>query len=488
MATILDTYSNKAQWAVEHVDIEQAAGIEYAEWEGFQLDYLNNPSRFAIDVKARQIAWSFTAALDAFADSQTIPGAKPPYTFISVNLEEAREKIRYVRNIWEAAAPHARPRIIQDSKTSIEFSDGARFISHPCRPPRGKALGRYYLDEMAHYPFGLDGEIYTAAIPGITKGGYVRIGSSPLGASGLFWEIYTQTIKKWPGYVRRAIPWWTIRTLCKDVQTARQVADEMDTKERVYAFGTETLIEIFENMFLEGFQQEFECAWIDELTAWITWEIIKKNQQRDLVWWHARSVDEALQMIADIKKATVDTRIEEVLTGGVDVGRKRNLTEFIATGHGTTNQKPLRFMISLDNVEFDDQESCFEQVITQLPFTQVLIDKNGLGMQLAENLETKTGGVAQGFDFTNPNKELLAVNLRVVAESGNMPIPLNRDLAYQIHSVKKKISKSKHAVFDTEKNEKHHADKFWALALALHASRAGTPVEVDKSPIADYRR
>jgi hypothetical protein len=30
-----------------------------------------------------------------------------------------------------------------------------------------------------------------------------------------------------------------------------------------------------------------------------------------------------------------------------------------------------------------------------------------------------------------------------------------------------------YARFDTEKNERHHADKFWALALAVHAGGLG---------------
>ena len=50
------------------------------------------------------------------------------------------------------------------------------------------------------------------------------------------------------------------------------------------------------------------------------------------------------------------------------------------------------------------------------------------------------------------------------------PIPTDRDLAYQIHSIKKLITPSKNVVFDTDRNEKHHADKFWALALAHSAA------------------
>lgn len=460
----------KAHFAVEFLDLPKAAQIDGATWETFQIQFLNNSKRFGIDVKARQIAWSFTAALDAVVDGILNPGT--PHVFVSINLDEAKEKIRYGRAIVEALDAPVRPRMVRDSLTEIEFANGSRLISHPCRPPRGKPRARIYLDEKAHYKEGLDREIYRAALPATAKGdGYVRIGSSPLGATGLFWEIATETLRAYPGYVRRVIPWWEIRAFCRDVPLARQIAPELTTEERVRAFGTPVLVEIFENMFLEDFQQEYECAWVDEAISWIPWEIIKRNQDPDLLWWHARGVDEALAMIPRIERAIDQGKIESALAGGIDVGRKRNLTEMIAVGKTTTDQLPVRLMISLDRVEYDDQQRCFVEVIQRLPFTKVLIDQNGIGAQLAENLGRITGRRAEGVDFTNPNKELWAIESRIQTERGNTPLPMDRDLAYQIHSIKRRVTAAKNVVFDTERNEKHHADKFWAWTLALWASR-----------------
>lgn len=473
----------KAHFAVEFLDLPLATQVEGAKWEPFQIQFLNNDTRFGIDVKARQIAWSFTAAVDAVADSIVNPGW--PHIFVSINLDEAKEKIRYAKNIVAALDEPVRPRLIQESITSLEFDNGSRLISHPCRPVRGKAGSRVYLDEKAHYAEGRDREIYTAALPATTKGdGYLRIGSSPLGASGLFWEIASQELRRYPGYDdnRRAIPWWHIQAFCKDVKAARLVAPEMLTEERVYALGTQAIIEIFENMFLEDFQQEYECAWVDESSAWINWDIIKKNQAaHDGVWFSASGVDEALALIPQIQKAIKAQRIESVLTGGIDVGRQRHLTEFIALGQGPGHHLPVRIRVSLSQVKFDDQQRVFAAYLTQLPFTQVLIDKNGLGMHLAENLERT--GRALGVDFTNASKELWAVGARIEAERGMVPLPTDRALAYQIHSIKKMITSAKMNKFDTERNEKHHADQFWAWALGIHAAigQAQTRVVHDDS-------
>jgi phage FluMu gp28-like protein len=454
---------------LEFVDLEAASGIPGAKWEPFQVRYLNNETRWAIDVKSRQIAWSFTAALDAVIDGILTPDTA--HIFVSINQDEAREKVRYARAIIEAIDPPVRPRLVRDSQAELEFANGSRLISHPCRPPRGKPRARIYLDEMAHYPEGMDREIYRAALPATVKGdGYIRIGSSPLGARGLFWEIVTESLRRYPGYDghRRYIPWWQVRALCKDVKAAASVAPAMPTAERVYQLGTPALVDIFENMFLEDFQQEYECAWVDEATAWISWELIQANQSPGHLWWHAKSTSEALALVPQILEAIKARRCEAALAGGIDVGRQRDLTEFMVVGKGTTAQLPLRLSVSLDRVPFDQQQACFEALIRQLPFTQVLVDQNGLGMQLAEAL-AKTGK-AKGVDFTNASKEVWAVEARIQFERGNAPIPLDRDLAYQIHSIKKTVTAAKNNVFDTEGNEKHHADKFWALALAYSAA------------------
>lgn len=471
---MIEPKTPKALYALSFIDLPEAAQVVGVEWEDFQIEYLNTDSRFASDLKSRQIAWSFSCAVDAIVDSIIRPGR--PHIFVSINLNEAVEKIRYARAIYNALPDGSpgKPRIIRDTLTALEFDNGSRLISHPCRDVRGIAQAVIYLDEIAHYPHGLDRLIYTSAVPAITKGdGYLRMGSSPLGAKGIFWEIITQTFKEWKGFKRNIIQWWRVNSFCNNTDLAEIEAPSMPTEERVYKFGSLVLIDIFENMFLEDFQQEYECTFVDETTSWITWEMIKRNQDPDLVYFHAKSVDEAINMIPDIRDAIRKNKIEANLVGGVDIGRTRDLTEFIAVGKTATKQTPVRIMISLDKVKFDDQRDCLIQVINSLPFSNVFVDDNGIGMQLGEELSDHTGK-SEGQNFSNANKEIWAVELRLQFERKNIPIPLERDLAYQIHSIKKSISGSKKNVFDNDRNtDKHHADKFWALALANYACSSG---------------
>lgn len=477
-------YTSKAAYAAMHVNLEQATQTERAQWEPFQIDLLNNSSPFEIINKSRQIGCSWAFALDAVCDGVANPGT--PHLFVSINLEEALEKIRYARLIVESIWPESkRPVLVRDAAFGLEFANGSRLISHPCRPPRGKARARIYLDEMAHYQQNLTQPIYRGALPATVRGdGYVRIGSSPLGASGLFWEIFSQTLRKWPGYDGRRsfVPWWHSSALCCDVETAIKVAPHMTTEERVRAFGTPAIIVQFENNFLEDFQQEFECAWVDESVAWISWEMLAAIQRNDLVCWHSKSVDEALVHLQEVSQAIRRGQIEGVLCGGIDVGRVRDLTEFIVIGKGPGRALPLRWMISLEKCEFRHQQALFLHLLNSLPFTLVLVDQNGIGMHLAETLERT--GRAVGVDFTAPTKELLAVEARIQTEARTVAIPAIRDLIYQIHSIRK-VPGVVVNHFDVEASAKHHADKFWAWALGVFAANAALRLGQETSMVID---
>ncbi len=462
--------SPELDFLLTYLDLPAATDEPGATWEPFQLEHLNNSSIFSIVNKSRRVGYSWLIAARGIA--RGILTKRHTSTYVSINQEEAAEKIRYAKHVLEALDREVRPRLLIDNALELELSNGSRLISHPCRPVRGKG-GDVYLDEFAHYP--KDREIYTSAVPVVTKSGQLSIGSTPLGADGVFWEIDEQKIKPYPGYVRNAVPWWMVTALCRDLAGAATLASFMLTEERVRTFGSQRLIEIFENMPLENFQQEYECAWIDESISWITWDEIKRNQidaqEERLVYWQANSVDSALAIVEQVTQAVKDGKVEPVLFGGMDIGRRRNLSELILIGKGLTAQCPYRLGISLANVEFDDQIAVVSKVMDVLPVAQLLIDQNGLGMQLAENIHRRYSLRAQGVNFTNESKALWAGEIKVQFQRGRVPIPLDRGIAYQIHSIKKKITAAKNAIFDTESSEKHHADKFWALALALWAAR-----------------
>lgn len=460
--------TDRAQLLTEHLNLAGATGVEDARWERFQVAHLNDDSTFRLENKSRQIAWSWIIAAEAVAEA-ILDGRSS--IFVSISLDEAKEKIRYARAVFENLEGIQLPKIKTDNQLEIEFDNSARLISHSSRPPRGKARMNVYLDEFAHVQH--DREIYTAALPVISKGGRLRMGSSPMGASGVFWEIDTQSMRAYPGYTRRRTPWWEVEAFCLNVKEARHMAPPMLSSERVELFGNDRIKAIFANMPLEDFQQEYEAEYVDETTAWITWEEIKQNQDAELLCAIGAGRGDLSRIntaIEQLKRWLQEKKVETVFSGGMDIGRTRNTSELYLVGESTTKTYPLRLALTMDNTEFDDQLAVVFNVMANLPVKKLLIDQTGIGRNLAENATKKFGQKIEGVDFTNATKAFWAGNSKMVMQQQKAPIPVDRELAYQIHSIKKNITPSKNVVFDTDRNEKHHADKFWALALAHSAA------------------
>lgn len=474
--------SERAHFLVDNLDLPAASGVEDARWEYFQLAHLSSDSTFRIENKSRQIAWSFLIAAEAVANA-LLYGISS--IFQSINLDEAKEKIVYANRVYENLRLSGLSKLVRNNQLGMQFGNGARLISSPGTPQRGKARFWVYLDEWAHQKH--DRANYTAAMPIISKGGVIRGGSSPMGASGMFWEIDSQSMRPYPGYRRKKTPWWEIYSFCLNVPAARKLAPAMPTAHRVELFGNDRVKAIFANMPLEDFQQEYECVYVDETTAWITWEEIKRAQDPDLLHFSAQAVGqlqpELNEAIEALAKAIDAGTVERVFAGGVDIGRTRNTTEIYLVGISTTGSFPLRLMLSLDNIEFDDQLGVLLTVLEKLPVVKVKIDQNGIGRNLAENAAAKHPIKLEPVNFTNETKRLWATDAKMLIQQGKTPLPVDRDLAYQIHSIKKMVTGNNNLVFDTDRNEKHHADRFWAWALALAAASEPIATAMRQGPV-----
>lgn len=463
--------TERCAFLVENLDLPAATGYDGARWEGFQLAHLQDDSMFRCEVKSRQIAWSWLSAAEAVADAIL---ERAGSVFVSINLDEAKEKIRYAHAVLDALPSGLRPRLLTDNRTELEFENGARLLSLPATAPRGKAQMNVYLDEFAHVRD--DAIIYTAALPMITKGRRrLRMASSPMGASGRFWEVATEALRPYAGYNRKRTPWWEVHAFCLNLADAVRLAPTMETAQRVELFGNERIKAIFANLPIEDFQQEYECDFVDETTAWITWEEIRAVQS-DSLWCAMGASREsdlsgAMAAIDEVAQAVQSGHIEAHLAGGVDVGRTRNTTEIFLVGLSTVDSYPLRLAVTLDNMPFRQQQDVIDYALSTLPILGIYIDRNGIGRNLAESLEAGWPGRAAGMDFTNLSKQAWATDAKALIQQGRTPLPEDRDLAYQIHSIKRIVTASRNLVFDTARNEKHHADKFWAWALALAAAK-----------------
>jgi len=102
--------------------------------------------------------------------------------------------------------------------------------------------------------------------------------------------------------------------------------------------------------------------------------------------------------------------------------------------------------------------------------TRACVDATGLGMQLAEDLQTKWGAKVEPVEFQLANKESMATNIRRQFEERLVRIPPAAFIRRSINAVKRFTSPTGHFRFDADRTEQGHADEFWALALALAAA------------------
>lgn len=465
--------SNRASLLFECLDLREASGVPDARWEHFQIAHLNDDNTMRIENKSRQIAWSFTVAAEAVA-SAFLDGRDS--IFVSINQDEAQEKLRYARYVYEALHWNGKPKIIKDSSQRIEFSNGTRLTSVPSKAPRGRSRANVYLDEFAHAHD--TEEIYKGTLPILSKGGRLRVGSSPFGAIGKFWELYAQSMQPYPGFTRKATPWWEAFAFCTNVKQAIRQAHHLTSYQMVDFFGNDRIKTIFENMVLADFEQEYCCIFVDDTVSWITYEEIIAAQEMNLHWHKAlcRGVDttEALLAIYKLERDIARSKVETEFVAGMDIGRTHDLSVITLLGLDRDRSLfPMRLAINMQSMGFDEQYMILAEIMNRLPVSRIYIDKGGLGMNLAENAAKAWPMRAFGANFGNAEKITWATDAKKFIQQRMTPIPIDKDLSYQIHSIKRIIS-GDILRFDAERNSRGHADWFWAWALALACAKAIT--------------
>jgi phage FluMu gp28-like protein len=100
------------------------------------------------------------------------------------------------------------------------------------------------------------------------------------------------------------------------------------------------------------------------------------------------------------------------------------------------------------------------------------IDQSGLGMQLAEDLKRGYGSQVEPVTMTAPVKESLASLILATFQRGDLTIPNHRPLIDDLHSVERTVTLAGNVRYAAPREAGSHADRWTALALALHAAGA----------------
>jgi phage FluMu gp28-like protein len=157
---------------------------------------------------------------------------------------------------------------------------------------------------------------------------------------------------------------------------------------------------------------------------------------------------------------------------GIDVGRKHDLTVmWVVRRLGDvlwTDQIRV-----LEKTLFREQLEVAAALIRDNRIARCCIDSTGIGAMLAEELQLRFGAyTVEQVQFTAPVKLDLGMPLLQAFQDRTVRIPAAPEIREDLHKIRKTVTSSGNVRLEAESDDAGHADRFWALALALHAGKA----------------
>lgn len=402
----------------------------------YQTEFLLSEERYRIILKARQIGFSYVVGLAVLLGAM----AGRPQVVVSASERQAQIILNYVRH--HAARLDVLLEVDKSDKLTIMGTDIVA-VSTNFRTAQGWP-GDVWFDEFAWARN--QKMLFGAIVPSITAiGGRVTIFSTPFLPGSLFWEIATN-------HKNRHAHWWRRTITIRDA-----IAQGMPLPG-----GLDDLRMLFDS---ESWAMFYECQWAENGSALLSWELL-----------HSLTTE------------TIVAQKFGRLRGGVDVGRINDRTAIALIGQETAGKKWAdRFALVHHELHkglpFEAQKARIHEVDGRFDVERWQVDKTGLGMQLAEELQTASPERFEGVWFSAGRKSKLALNVLKLAEERRLMLPNDPDVLAQMHSIQK-LTSGQSIKYDAERNDEGHGDLFWAVALAAdgrahrHESGGGVSVEV----------
>jgi len=428
----------------------------------YQRRWIDDTARLKLMEKSRQIGISWSSAYACVERTAPLEARHDQWVSSRDDIQARLflEDCTKFARLLDAGAEDLGLQVIDpERKISayvLRFANGQRIHSMSSNPDAqaGKRGGRV-LDEFALHPDPR--KLYSIAYPGITWGGQLEIVSTHRGSANFFNELVQEINHKGnpkqfslhrvtlQDALDQGFLWRLQASLPPD--SPIQEMDEAAYFEFIRSGCADE----------EQFLQEYMCVPADDEGAFLTYDQIARCEYGFAEGW---------EMTAD---GWFEGRKLTDLYVGVDIGRKKDLTVIWVleriNGHFFT-----RRIHELKATKFSEQEQVLYEVLDLPAVRRCCIDATGLGMQLVERAEEKYSYRAESVRFTAPVKEALAYPVRAAFEDQAIKIPHRNEIRSDLRAIKKTTTAAGNIRFDADRSENGHADRFWALALALHAA------------------
>ena len=163
---------------------------------------------------------------------------------------------------------------------------------------------------------------------------------------------------------------------------------------------------------------------------------------------------------------------------GVDIGRRHDLFVIVVL-EKVGDVLWTREIIERKGATFAEQDFLLDDVMARYRVLRVCMDQTGMGEKPVEDAKVRHGSTrVEGVLFTGTNKLTLATLGKEAFEDRRIRIPISDTLRYDLHKLQKVSGPTGAPRFVAESDNSGHADRTWALFLAINAaSNEAAPIE-----------
>jgi phage FluMu gp28-like protein len=417
----------------------------------YQYKWATDYARLKLAVKARQIGWTWATAY-SLVRRKAQRGAVGDVWISSRDETQARLFLKDCRNFANVVHFGARDfrEVVFDADSSsaytLEFATGTRIYSMSSNPDaQAGKRGDRVLDEFALHPDPR--KLYSVAYPGITWGGSMEIFSTHRGTDNYFNALINEVLHggnpKGFSFHRVTLQDALDQGFLYKLQSklapddCRQQMDEADYFNFIRAGCPDE----------ETFLQEYMCVPSDDCSAFLSYDLIGSCESSDV------------PVLKDNSELYI----------GVDIGRERDLT-VIWVLEKLGDVFYTQIVETMESETFEAQEGALYALLEDPRVKRCCIDQTGMGRQFAERAQRRFGQYkVEGVNFTSTVKEELAYPVRSAFEAKRLRIPCDPKIRADLRAIKKEVTASGNVRFTADRGVNGHSDRFWALALALHA-------------------
>lgn len=402
----------------------------------YQKKWLNDKSRFKVAMFARQTGKTFTTTLEIVLDclEAESQGKRTRWVILSCGERQAKEAInegvkRHLEAIGVVCDFQEIPFGPDIKALEVVFPHGSKITALPANPDTARGFSaNVFLDEFAFHQDSR--KIWKALFPVVSAGWKLRVVSTPNGKGNKFYELMTDEKNK---------AWSRHKT---DIYQA--IADGLprDIKELKNGLNDD-----------DAWSQEYELKWLDEASSWLSYDLIDQ--------------------VEDEKAGMPELYQGNPVFVGWDIAVRKHLSSiYIVEEIGGLPW--VRETIDMENTTLRHQFEILKMVFHKYKVQLCYLDQTGMGEKVVEDAQYHFGSRVKGVIFNQKSKFRLATIAKEAFEERKIRIPRgNKNLREDLHKLKKVTGANGIPRFIAESDSTGHADRAWALFLALMACKDG---------------